>query len=964
MKDLKSLKTKIELIKYLFDKNIGEFLMKHRWTILWKLFLIQMFLFQFTSVAYSQNKYEEGKLYRHKLDNGLEVLTIERHIAPLIYHQLTYKVGSRNERLGITGISHVVEHMMFKGTEKYGKGKASKTISENSGIFNAFTANDMTSYFEYIPANKIELAMEIESDRMMNCLFDPKEFDSEIEVIKQERRMRSESSPNGIFHETMNSVAYVSHPNRDPIIGWPSDLDNVTRDEAFNYYKTFYTPNNSFLVLVGDFNTNEILDKVKKYYSNIPKGPEVKDIFAVEQPQKVRKTFSVFHNDVADPSIRMAFHVPTYKDPDAPALKLAGMILCERNRDARLYKSLVEKNQLATSAAGGFGMAKDPGLFSISASLRPDSSVDKVEQLIWEEISKMQNELVSDKEFQKVKNRYKFNEVTSYIKNPDIGSRISNWETYYGYDMMNIFYNKVLNVTKEDIQNVMKKYFNPDKVTIGYMYPKDKSKIKSKIKKQTDEQSGDENQEGMESEDNKPENYFYFKSPEQIYDDLVALSDEEIKPRPIEPLIKTFTLKNGVKLYTVESHLVPDIAVVGTIETGNITEANEGNQPGIGSVLGDVMNRGTENFTYDELSERMAFVPFQFFVSGSWRSFTFQGYSLIDDVDEMMKTGLDIITNPAFRDEDIKKVKARHQISAKNMLKRTGMKAFYYMYNNLFSDHPYSKVRSTEESIKSIKKEDLVALYKKYINPSKLTLLMVGDKTPEEMKDLAEKYFGEWKSTSEPVKEIPIPPINELKRKEIKIFPEKDYTECTINIGFAPFNHIDPAETEIINVMNYILSESALTSRMGVELRDKQGLIYGIKSELWAPNDSIGYWKFNTKTGPQNVEKVITGIFGEIKKLFADGITDEELTAAKNRKLGLLPFYTETPNDVASIVYKMISNKIPLNDFDKKGERIKAVTKEDVMRIAKKYFTLDRFIIVVDGPLEENSLDYLVDKLN
>jgi len=180
-----------------------------------------------------------------------------------------------------------------------------------------------------------------------------------------------------------------------------SDL-KITRDDAFTYYKTYYTPNNAFLVLVGDFNTDEILAKVKKYYNSIPKGPDVKDIFVVEQPQKVRKTFSVFHNDVADPSIRMAFHAPNYKDQDAPALKLAGMILCERNRDARLYKSLVEKNQLATSAAGGFGMSKDPGLFSISASIRPDSSVDKVEGLIWEEISLMQNELVTDKEFQKV----------------------------------------------------------------------------------------------------------------------------------------------------------------------------------------------------------------------------------------------------------------------------------------------------------------------------------------------------------------------------------------------------------------------------------------------------------------------------------------------------------------------------------------------------------------------------------
>src|ERR1039457_2069397 len=155
-------------------------------------YLVLILLFMISSYLIPAGKYEEGKVYRNKLDNGLTVLTMERHLSPLIYHQLTYKVGSRNEQLGITGISHICEHMMFKGTPSYGKGVASKTISDNAGIFNAFTMNDMTSYYEYLPANKIEVAMKIESDRMQNCSFNPEEFKSELEVIKQERRMRTD----------------------------------------------------------------------------------------------------------------------------------------------------------------------------------------------------------------------------------------------------------------------------------------------------------------------------------------------------------------------------------------------------------------------------------------------------------------------------------------------------------------------------------------------------------------------------------------------------------------------------------------------------------------------------------------------------------------------------------------------------------------------------------------------------
>ncbi|MFN4111632.1 MAG: M16 family metallopeptidase, partial [Ignavibacteria bacterium] len=277
--------------------------------LIFTLISILFFILSNSDLPAQQKKYEEGKVYRHQLENGLVVLTMERHLAPYIYHQLTYRVGSRNERLGITGISHVVEHMMFKGTEKYPKGVASKTISKNGGVFNAFTMNDMTSYYEYLPKNKIELAMDIESDRMLNCIFDPDEFRSEVEVVIQERRMRTESTSNGIAHEMMNAIAFDAHPNRDPVIGWPTDLRSITRDDAFTYYKTFYTPNNSILVLVGDFETEKIIDLVKQYYGKIAPGPDVPKLNVDLQNQIVRKTFTLYHNDITQPVLRMAFHV-------------------------------------------------------------------------------------------------------------------------------------------------------------------------------------------------------------------------------------------------------------------------------------------------------------------------------------------------------------------------------------------------------------------------------------------------------------------------------------------------------------------------------------------------------------------------------------------------------------------------------------------------------------------------------
>lgn len=922
-----------------------------------KILLSIFFLLISMNLKAETKKYDEGKVYRHKLANGFTILTMERHIAPLVYHQLTYNVGSRNEQLGITGISHVVEHMMFKGTKKYGKGEASKTISKNSGIFNAFTSNDMTSYYEYLPSNKLEVALDIESDRMMNCVFDPNEFKSEIEVIIQERRMRSESGSQGIMREVLNSMVYFSHPNRDPVIGWPGDLRHVSRDEANNYYKTFYTPNNAFLVLVGDFDTENVLTLVEKYYGKIPAGPKVEELWAVQDSQKVKKTFTIYHNDIAQRSIRLAFLIPNLKDKDGAALRIAQTILSERSRDARLYKKLVEEKAIVSSVAGGFGISKDPTIFQISATIKPDSSIDKVEKLIWDEIDLMKKETVTDHELQKAKNRFRFNQETNYTKNSEIGSRMSSYEAYYGWDYLDEFNCKVQTVSKEDIISVMKKYFNQDQVTIGYAYPKGGGKAL----KETQEEEKSDTQNIFNNED-----VFYYQSHDfqnELLKNLSAPEDEIVKPKPIAPLIKTLKLKNGITLHAIENHLVPSVTVVGTIETGFIPENLEGKKPGVVALLADVMNRGTKELPYEQFSERLAFVPFSFSVGGSYKSFYFQGNSLIGNSDEMMKIGYDMVTDPALSEKEIEKMRPRHVVQAKNRLKSTALKAFYYMYNTIFEGHPLTKYNSTEQSINSITKDDLASLYKKYFQPKNTTLLMVGDMTAEKMKDLANKYFGNWKNDSESFRPIRSPRVKELMRKSIKVFPEKDNTECTIDIGFAPYNNVNSNEQEIMDVMNYILAGSALTSRMGVELRDKQGLVYGIKSEPWSISDGTGYWKFNTKTAPKNTTKVITGIFDEIKKFLEDGITDEELTTSKNRQLGLLPFFVETPDDVASRVFELLQDKKPFNYYDKKAERIQKISKEDVMRIAKKYFTLDRFVIVVDGPIEEHSLDNLVEQL-
>ncbi|HEX9970968.1 MAG TPA: pitrilysin family protein, partial [bacterium] len=254
-----------------------EHLLKNLFQKTFLLLVLILFLVNFALAGV-----KEGEVVEHLLPNGLKVLTVEMHNAPIIFSQLSYKVGSRNELLGKTGISHLAEHMMFKGTKKFSKEAVKKTIKNNGGVFNAFMSNDITSYWEQAPKNKIDIVLEIESDRMQNCIFDPKEYLPERDVVIEERHMRTDDSPQGIFREELYAIAFKSHPLQNPIIGWPADLKSITRDDVYSYYKTYYTPNNATLVLVGDFQTDEMMKKVKKYFGKISRGPEVPPVTSVE----------------------------------------------------------------------------------------------------------------------------------------------------------------------------------------------------------------------------------------------------------------------------------------------------------------------------------------------------------------------------------------------------------------------------------------------------------------------------------------------------------------------------------------------------------------------------------------------------------------------------------------------------------------------------------------------------------
>ncbi|MDD5434375.1 MAG: pitrilysin family protein, partial [Nitrospira sp.] len=321
-----------------------------------KICILIAFLFVIVTPAYSL------EIKEHYLPNGLKIVTLENHKSPVVTFQVWYKIGSRNEITGKTGISHLVEHMMFKGTARHGKGEFSRTVSKNGGTENAFTSQDYTAYFENFASDRLDISLDLESDRMINLLMDPAEYLLERDVVKEERRMRTEDDPTSALVEELYAVAFKVHPYHAPVIGWMTDLNNITRDDVYSHYKENYVSNNATVVVVGDFDTDDVVKRIEKYFGSLPKGKTPSEVHSTEPEQLGEKRF-LYKREAQLPYVIYGYHVPNYSDKDHYALDVLSDILSS-GKSSRLYRSVVYDKQIALSAGGGYTpIQTDPELF-------------------------------------------------------------------------------------------------------------------------------------------------------------------------------------------------------------------------------------------------------------------------------------------------------------------------------------------------------------------------------------------------------------------------------------------------------------------------------------------------------------------------------------------------------------------------------------------------------------------------
>lgn len=416
-----------------------------------------------------------AKISEFELDNGMKVIVKQDRRAPVVVSQVWYKVGSSYEPDGLTGISHALEHMMFKGTRDVGPGEFSRRIAALGGDQNAFTSRDYTAYFETLAAEHLETALELEADRMRNLLLDADEFAKEIEVVKEERRLRTEDKPSGMVFEQFNAVAWRASPYRNPVIGWMNDLDNMTLEDLAEWYRRWYAPNNATLVVVGDVEPEAVRGVAEKHFGPLPKS-DLEPLKPAAEPRQTGETRVEVRVPARQPYLLMGYKTPnvgwTEEDWEPYALYVASSVL-DGGESARLSRTLVRGSGIAASAGASYGTyGRLPGMFVLDGTPTDGHTVAEVEQALRAEIERLRNELIDPAELKRIVTQAVAGKVYEADSLFNQAMEIGVLETV-GLDwrLLDKELAAIKAVTPEQVRSVVQRYLIDENLTVATLVP-------------------------------------------------------------------------------------------------------------------------------------------------------------------------------------------------------------------------------------------------------------------------------------------------------------------------------------------------------------------------------------------------------------------------------------------------------------------------------------------------------------
>lgn len=412
-----------------------------------------------------------GQLSEEVFKNGIKLITIEDHSSPVATFQVWYKVGSIDEEEGKSGISHLLEHLMFRGSKKYPGNVFSKIIQANGGVDNAFTTKDYTVYFQKLAASKLGISIDLESDRMENLLLQKEDFELEKKIVLEERRQRYEDNPESLLIEEVIGLAFKVHPYRRPIIGWTEDIKSITFEDIKNHYRKYYCPENSFIIVAGDIDKKRITEEIREKFEKISSCKNKSMPKILYEPKQYGEKRVIIKKQTHLPMLVLAYKVPAYPNPDSLSLEILSTILGE-GKSSRLYRKLVNETGLAVDVSSSNSpLSRDGFLFFIVASVKDVEKISEVEKIIKNEIERLKTEKVSDRELEKAKNQVEAAFLFSQDSVFGHALLIGRFEILGNWRMIEKYREEIAKVSPKDIQDGVNKYLNEENLTVGVLLP-------------------------------------------------------------------------------------------------------------------------------------------------------------------------------------------------------------------------------------------------------------------------------------------------------------------------------------------------------------------------------------------------------------------------------------------------------------------------------------------------------------
>ena len=849
------------------------------------------------------------------LSNGMDLVLHQDNALPIVSVNVWYHVGSKDEEPGKTGYAHLFEHLMFEGSKNHNK-SFFEPLQDIGATLNGSTTPDRTNYWENVPSNYLELALWLESDRMgfLTDALDQNRFDIQRDVVKNERRLSYENRPYGMASIYLQQALYpLPHPYHWPTIGFHEDLNAATLEDAKKFFREFYSPSNASLSIAGDFDVDKTKTQVEKYFGSLKQGPSLNRKSNMESMIQ-GKTSITLYDKVLLPKLILAWPSTPRFHEDEAALSILASIL-GAGKVSRLHKTLVYERRIAQSVGVGNGPSEIAGEFYLEATAAPDHSIKEIEDAVLGEIEKIQKEPPSQEELQRIKNVMELQRIRQMAQVGGFGGRANRLNSFNVFagdpGLINTDFERYIAVTPEDISRVAQTYLSARLVSLVVL----------------------------------PEPSLN-QTPEDVDRSLKPSPEKQKKFNP--PVTKRTKLGNGLNVLLVEKQELPIVTFGLLLGSGASTDPS--NKPGLSALTSSMLQEGTTSHTSQEISSEFEFMGTQLNISVGRERTVFSTATIDRYFAKAMELISDIVKNPSFPPDEFDRIRKERLTSLRRLRDDSTALASRVAPGLIYgSDSAYGHpIGGTEESVGAFEIEDLIEYWKANYDPDSATLLVVGNVSLDDVKDITNKYFGDWnvKITDNQL-EKPMESLYSHSANLIYLLDKPGAAQSIIRCGVLGPPRINANYSSLI-LLDSIFG-GQFTSRLNMNLRQDKGYSYGYRSWIdWHKKSSL--FGFGGAVETDVTGNALNETIKEARRIIADTpVSRNEFESAKAGLIREFPSLFETQGQILEGLAQIVSYDLPDDYYNHIIDEIASTSLEDVNRVAKEILSKDRLVTLLVG---------------